>query len=174
VPRLAGSGRVALVAVAAATLAFASVLAARSSQEASPGLPDWVPASLGGITIDPGASDEAAIGADAAVAVVRHAVFLDEGPQTAPEVYPVRSSGRIARYPIEPSPTGQVLVPLVEDAPSWLVVWRGLAGRRLARFGDWPDAARVDAVFLVDGATGDCCWVTRFLSGSSRLGQDMR
>jgi len=59
-------------------------------------------------------------------------------------------------------------VPLVEDAPAWLVVWRGLRDDTL---GDWPTEALVDAVFLVDGATGDCCWATRFLVGDARLEQ---
>ena len=58
-----------------------------------------------------------------------------------------------------------------QNVPAWLVVWRGLNGATLdERFGVWPEGSLVDAVFLVDGVTGDCCWVTRFLAGDSRLG----
>jgi hypothetical protein len=54
--------------------------------------------------------------------------------------------------------------------PAWLVVWRGLdAGTLDERFGVWPDGSLVDAVFVVDGEPGDCCWFTRFLSGSARF-----
>jgi hypothetical protein len=168
--RLAAAARAVLVALAAATLTCAGVLAVRTDEPASGGLPDWVPEKLGEIAIGPGAVDRASIGADAAVAVVRHAVFLDRPPQPEPVVVPVSASGRIARYPIEPSPTGQLVIPLVEKAPAWLVVWRGLRGDTLERFGDWSDTTLVDAVFLVDGATGDCCWATRFLAGGARLG----
>ena len=62
-------------------------------------------------------------------------------------------------------------MPREENVPAWLVVWRGLDGAALEdRFGAWPEGSVVDAVFLVDGVSGDCCWVTLFLAGDARLG----
>jgi hypothetical protein len=159
------------VASAAIALAAAAIMAVWTHAPTGDELPALSSEELHGIAIRPGATADTFIARDAAVAVIRHSVFLDEGPAPEPETFPVHATGRIARAPIQASPTGQVVVPLVEDAPAWLVVWRGLRGDTLERFGDWPPAALVDAVFLVDGATGDCCWTTLFLSGDGRLQQ---
>jgi hypothetical protein len=124
---------------------------------------------LRGVAVRAGDAADTSIGRDVAVEVIRRSVFLDDGPEPEPEAFPVRATGRIPRAPSPASPTGQVVVPLVEDAPAWLVVWRGLRGDTLERFGDWPADELVDAVFLVDGATGDCCWATLFVPGDARL-----
>ncbi len=114
---------------------------------------------------------DAPIEREVAIDVVRNAVFLGEAPPQEPTTLPVLVSGRIARDPVPPSPSGEVIVPREENVPAWMVVWRGLDSATLdERFGAWPEGALVDAVFLVDGVTGDCCWVTRFLAGDSRLG----
>jgi hypothetical protein len=160
-----------LVAFAAFTLAAAGIMAASTPTRVDDELPALSPNELRGIVIRPGADADVGVAREVAVTVIRRSVFLDEGPEHEPETFPVLATGRIARAPIQASPTGQVVVPLVEDAPAWLVVWRGLRGDTLERFGDWPSAALVDAVFLVDGATGDCCWATRFLAGDARVGQ---
>jgi hypothetical protein len=160
-----------LVASAAITLAAAASLSIRTPAPAGDGLPMLSSDALRGILIRPAVAADVPIARDVAVAVIRRSVFLDEGPESGPETFPVLATGRIARGPIQASATGQVVVPLVEDAPAWLVVWRGLRGDTLERFGDWAPEALVDAVFLVDGATGDCCWATRFLAGDARLEQ---
>jgi hypothetical protein len=163
--------RAILAASAALVLTAAVILAVVT--EAPPGgaLPSLSTGELHGIAIRRGAAADMRVGRDVAVAAIRRSVFLDEGPQPEPETFPVRATGHIARYPIQASSTGQVVVPLVEDEPAWLVVWRGLPGATLERFGDWPADALVDAVFLVEGTTGDCCWATLFLSGERRLEQ---
>ena len=148
------------------------VALAQSSRSEAPttAVPGWIPMRLGGIAIRPAVADGFAIEGEAAVDVVRASVFLGDGPDEDALTYRMLASGRIARFPIAPSPTGELDVPALEDAAAWLVVWRGLDGGTLAdRFGDWPDGLPVDAVFLVDGETGDCCWFTRFFSGASRL-----
>ena len=58
---------------------------------------------------------------------------------------------------------GEVEVPVEKDVPAWIVAWRGQTGAALARLGDWPDGARVDAIFLVDSVSGDCCVVSRLV-----------
>ena len=161
--------RATLVAAAALTAVGAATLAVLTDAPAGGDLPYVSEGELRGIAIRAGTVGDMPVDRDAAVSVIRRAVFLDEGPERAPETFPVRATGRIARGPIPASPTGQVVVPLVEDAPAWLVVWRGLSGDTLERQGDWPADELVDAVFLVDGATGDCCWVTLFVSGAARL-----
>jgi hypothetical protein len=160
-----------LAACAALILGAAGIMAVRTPAPVDGEFPTLSPKELHGIVIRPGVAVEARVAREVAVAVIRRSVFLDEGPEQEPEAFPVLATGRIARAPIQASPTGQVVVPLVEDAPAWLVVWRGLRGDTLERFGDWPPAALVDAVFLVDGASGDCCWATRFLAGDARLDQ---
>jgi hypothetical protein len=162
--------RSAIAAAAAVTLAAAAILAVRTQAPAGDELP-LSKGGLNGIALRPATAPDIPVTRDAAVEVIRRSVFLGEGPEPEPETFPVLATGRIARAPIQSSPTGQVVVPLVEDAPAWLVVWRGLRGDTLERFGDWPPDVRVDAVFLVEGATGDCCWATRFLSGDARLEQ---
>jgi hypothetical protein len=128
-----------------------------------------VPGEIGGFEL--GAAAGAPIDREVAIDVVRDSVFLGEAPAVEPTALPVLVSGRIARGPIQPSPTGEVLVPREENVPAWLVVWRGLDGAALEdRFGAWPEGSVVDAVFLVDGVSGDCCWVTLFLAGDARLG----
>ena len=152
------------------TLLVAALLAVRTDVSVDSAFPSWVPPELGGLAIRRGAVEDVPVEPDVAVEVVRQAVFLGDGPETEPLTFPALVSGRIARYPIPAGPSGQVIVPMVEDVPAWLVVWRGLRGGTLDRFGDWPDDTLVDAVFVVDGETGDCCWLTRFLAGDSRLG----
>ena len=159
-----------LVALALVILGAAGILAARAEPPPGSAFPSWVPSKLGSLSIRPGAPATVPIERDVAVEVVRRSVFLEEGPESDPLVLPALVSGPVALYPVLPSPTGEVAVPDVDDAPAWLVVWRGLPGDTLERFGDWPGGAAVDAVFLVDGQTGDCCWFTRFLAGGSRLG----
>ena len=161
--------RAAVIAIAIGALAVAVAQAGRVG--ASGTYPSWIPSKLGAIALRPAAPEAVRIERVTAVGVVRASVFLGEGPQQEPLVYPVLASGRIAPYPIQPSTTGNVDVPMVRDVPAWLVVWRGLDARTLdERLGVWPDGALVDAVFVVDGQTGDCCWFTRFLSGSARFG----
>jgi hypothetical protein len=160
-----------LVAVATFTLAAAAIMAVRTLASLDDELPALSRKELRGVVIRPAADADVRVTREGAVAVIRRSVFLDEGPEHEPETFPVLATGRIARAPIQASPTGQVVVPLVHDAPAWLVVWRGLRGDTLERFGDWPPEALLDAVFLVDGATGDCCWATRFLAGDARLEQ---
>jgi hypothetical protein len=161
--------RAILVGAAAVIAAAAAILAFRTDAPAGGDLPYVSRGALRGIAIRSGAVEDMPIGRDVAAAVIRHSVFLDEGPAPEPEAFPVRATGHIARGPIPASPTGQVVIPLVEDAPAWLVVWRGLRGGTLERFGDWPADQLVDAVFLVDGVTADCCWVTLFVAGDTRL-----
>jgi hypothetical protein len=152
-------------------LVVAAVLTVRTDAPARAAFPSWVPGELGGLTIRPGAVGDLSFEREAAIDVVRQAVFLGVGPESEPLSFPTLVTGRVPLYPIAPSPSGQVVVPRVEDVPAWLVVWRGLEGETLdERFGAWPDGALVDAVFLVDGVTGDCCWFTRFLSSESSLG----
>ena len=160
-----------LVASAAITLAAAAILATRTYAPGGDALPTLSADELRGIAIRQALPADVPIARHVAVAVIRRSVFLDEGPEPRPETFPVLATGRIARGPIQASATGQVVVPLVEDAPAWLVVSRGLRGDTLERFGDWSPDALVDAVFLVDGASGDCCWATRFLAGDARLEQ---
>ena len=160
-----------LAAAAAVTLAAAAILAVRTQASGGDELPPLSTRDLRGIAIRPAAPPDTPFPRDGAVEVIRRSVFLGGGPKAEPEAFPVLATGRIARAPVQASPTGTVVVPLAEDAPAWLVVWRGLRGDTLERFGDWPPDALVDAVFLVDGATGDCCWATRFLAGDARLGQ---
>jgi hypothetical protein len=160
-----------LVAVAAFTLAAAAIMAVRTPARLDDELPALSRKALRGVVIRPAADADVRVTRDVAVGVIRRSVFLDEGPEHDPETFPVLATGRIARAPIQASPTGQVVVPLIEDAPAWLVVWHGLRGDTLERFGDWLPEELVDAVFLVDGATGDCCWATRFLAGDARLDQ---
>jgi hypothetical protein len=161
--------RTVLIAIALGALAVAVAQAGRTDASRST-YPSWIPSKLGAIAIRPAAPERVAIERAAAVDVVLTSVFLGDGPREQPLAYPLLASGRIARYPIPPSPTGEVDVPTVRDVPAWLVVWRGLdAGTLDERFGVWPDGALVDAVFVVDGETGDCCWFTRFLSGSARF-----
>ena len=161
--------RAIVVAAATVVAAAAAVLDGLADGPVESGLPYVSDGRLRDIAIRPGGASTVPIGPGVAVAVIRRSVFLDEGPVPEPQAFPVRATGRIARGPIPASPTGQVVVPLVEDAPAWLVVWRGLRGDTLERFGDWPADELVDAVFLVDGVTGDCCWVTLFVSGEARL-----
>ena len=158
-----------LIAVALGALAAAVAQAGRTDASGST-YPSWFPSKLGAIALRPAAPEGVAIERTAAAEVVRASVFLGEAPRQEPVAYPLLASGRIARYPVAPSPTGEVDVPTVRDVPAWLVVWRGLdAGTLDERLGVWPDGALVDAVFVVDGQTGDCCWFTRFLSGSARF-----
>ena len=157
-----------VAAAAAVTLAAAAILAVRT-QPGGNEVSALSTRDLRGIAVRPAAAPDVPFPRDGAVEVIRRSVFLGEGPKTEPDTFPMPATGRIARAPIQASPTGQVVVPLLEDAPAWLVVWRGLHGDTLERFGDWPPDARVHAVCLVDGATGDCCWVTRFLAGDARL-----
>jgi hypothetical protein len=161
-----------LVAVATFTLAAAAIMAVRTLASLDDELPALSRKELRGVVIRPAADADVRVTRDVAVGLILRSVFLEEGPEHEPETFPVLATGRIARAPIQASPTGQVVVPLIEDAPAWLVVWRGLRGDTLERFGDWPPEALVDAVFLVDGVTGDCCWATRFLTGDARLAQD--
>jgi hypothetical protein len=161
--------RALVVTLAAVALAVAAVGTALDDGSARSSLPPWVPEELGGFELS--AASGAPVDREVAIGVVRDSVFLGEAPSPQPTTLPVLVSGRIARGPIAPSPTGEVIVPREENVPAWLVVWRGLDSAALdERFGAWPDGSLVDAVFLVDGVTGDCCWVTRFLAGDSRLG----
>ena len=161
--------RAAVIVIALGTLAVAVAQSGRVDASGST-YPTWIPSKLGAIALRPAAPEAVAIERGTAVGAVRAAVFLGEGPQQEPLAYPLLASGRIARYPISPSPTGNVDVPMVRDVAAWLVVWRGLDARTLdERFGAWPGGALVDAVFVVDGETGDCCWFTRFLSGTARF-----
>jgi hypothetical protein len=160
-----------LVSLATAVLAVAAVGTALDDGSARDSLPPWVPGELGGFELRAASGAPAPLDREVAIGVVRDSVFLGEAPSSEPTTVPLLVSGRIARGPVQPSPTGEVLVPREENVPAWLVVWRGLDGATLdERLGTWSAGSLVDAVFLVDGVAGDCCWVTRFLAGDSRLG----
>ena len=169
--RRSGLGvRPALVTLAFVTLLVAAIATARTDRPPGAGSPPWLPARLGSLTVQPGVAEKMPIEAGGAIGSVRHSVFLGRGPASKPLVFPVLVTGRIARAPIPPSPSGELGIPKSEDLPAWLVVWRGLDGDALdARLGSWPPGTLVDAVFLVDGGTGDCCWFSGFLQGVSRL-----
>lgn len=163
--------RPALVALASLVLVGAAFLTIRDDSHASTDtLPSWVPAELGNLAIRPGAPSDVLVDRDFAVGAVRQSIFLGEGPMRQPLSFPALVIGRVARGQLPVSPSGDVTIPKAVNAPAWLVVWRGLPSDSLTRFGAWPDDARVDAVFLVDGVTGDCCWLNLFLAGDSRLG----
>jgi hypothetical protein len=157
--------RWALVALASGVL-LATVAATARSDAPEPALPAWIPPQIGGFVIGELVAGDVRIGREAAIEAVRSAVFLGEGPGPDPDAFPVRVDGPIGHDPAASS--GQTL-DLVVSAPAWLVVWRGLPGGTLERFGEWLDDEPVDAVFLVDGQTADCCWLTRFLTGAARL-----
>jgi hypothetical protein len=155
--------RAALVALSVAVLAGAAVSALRSSGAGDDALPGWLRADLAELTLRPGDGAAFPVARTFAVAAVGRALFLDEPPGPAPLVVPALVSGRFARSPLPVDPSGGVDVPNERDVPTWVVAWRGLDATALARFGSWPAGTRVDAVFLVDGVTGDCCYVTRLV-----------
>jgi hypothetical protein len=155
--------RAALVALSLAVLLAAAVLAARDRRGSEAALPAWVTRDLEGLTVRPADAEALSVARSFATRAVVRAVFLDDPPAAAPLVVPILASGRFARGPLPVSPTGSVDIRTETDVPAWLVAWQGLDGRALSRQGTWRDGARVDAVFLVDGITGDCCFVARFL-----------
>jgi hypothetical protein len=155
--------RAALVALSVAVLVGAAVAAVRSPGDAEAPLPGWLRAGLAELTLRPGDGAAFPVRRAFAVAAVERALFLDEPPDGAPLVVPALVSGRIARSPLAVDPSGGVDVPLERDVPTWVVAWHDLDGPALARLGTWPPGTRVDAVFLVDGVTGDCCYVTRLV-----------
>ena len=123
-----------------------------------------------GLEIRSADPDEFPVTRELAIGAARQKLFLGKGPGRAPSTVPVFVSGRIARGPIQVTTSGRVTIPEVESAAMWLVVWRGISGSELRRFGSWPDAEPVDVVVLVDGVTGDCCLQTTFVAGPARAG----
>jgi hypothetical protein len=161
--------RLVLVALGSAVLLVSAILTTRTDAGSS-SLPSWIPAELGGLAIRPATPGEALVDRSFAVEAVRRAVFLDAAPEREPLSFATLVTGRVARGQLPTSPSGEVDIPNAEDVPTWLVLWRGLEGDDVARFGTWSEGALVDAVFLVDGVTGDCCLLNLFLTGDSRLG----
>jgi hypothetical protein len=158
--------RVALVALSLAALAAAAVLSARDRGDEAT-VPDWLARDLDGLSVrftDPG---ELPVTRDFAVRAVSRSLFLDETPGREPLVLPLLVSGRFARSPLPVSPSGHVDIPSQHDVPAWAVAWQGLDGETLTRLGTWPAGSRVDVILLVDGVTGDCCFVSRFVAEPS-------
>jgi hypothetical protein len=152
--------RAALVALAVAATLVAALLAQTDRNAASA---PWLPLSVldalapADLTPRPGDAHDFGLTPSTAIEVVRTAAFLGEGPAAEPEVVPVLVSGPIARGPLTP---GEV-IPNETDVPFWLVFWQGVPAAEVGQFLDPGTGDRVDAVFLVDGVTGDCCWVNR-------------
>jgi hypothetical protein len=154
--------RVALVALSLAALVVAGVLSARDRGDEAT-VPDWLARDLDGLSVRFAHPGELSVTRDFAVGAVSRSLFLDETPGRAPLVLPLFVSGRFARSPLPVSPSGQVDIPSQHDVPAWAVAWQGLDGGALTRLGTWPAGSRVDVVLLVDGVTGDCCFVSRFV-----------
>ena len=152
--------RAALVVLVVAATLVAAVLAVTDRDPASPTLlPPFVADALAAadLTPRPGDAHDFALTQSTAIEVVRTAAFLGRGPQNEPEVVPALVSGPIARGPLPP---GEV-IPNEADVPFWVVSWQGVPAAEVGRFWDPGTGDRVDAVFLVDGVTGDCCWVNQ-------------
>ncbi len=158
-----------LAALAALLLLAAAALAAVDRDEQS-ALPPSATLALSALTVRTAVPDEFPVTRDFAVGAARLALFVGKGPQREPLTAPLFVSGRIARGPIPVAPSGEVTIPEVENAPMWLVVWSGIRGSELQRFGSWSDAESVDVVVLVDAVTGDCCLLTRFVASPARVG----
>ncbi len=155
--------RAAAIACSVALLIAAVVLAARDRDPAAASVPAWIRSDLAELTVRPAAASELPVTREFALRAVRRALFLDDAPEEYPVVVPALVSGRFSRGPLAVPPSGEVEVPTEKDVPAWIVGWRGQTGAALARLGAWPDGARVDAIFLVDGVSGDCCFVSRLV-----------
>ena len=151
--------RTALVALAVAAMLAAAVLAATERNAASTtSLPTFVLDALAASHLSSHAGDAHgyAVAESAAIETVRMAAFLGEGPESEPEVVSALVSGPIARGPL---PAGAE-IPTETDVPFWVVFWQSVPTSQVGPFWD-RGSDRVDAVFLVDGVTGDCCWLNR-------------
>jgi hypothetical protein len=157
--------RVAAIAsvVALILAAVAVVLAVRERDSEAASVPAWIRSGLPELTLSPAAASDLPVTRASALRTVGRALFLDDAPDDAPAVVPVLVDGRFLRGPPPVSPSGEVEVPVQKDVPAWIVGWRGQTPEALARLGSWPGGARVDAIFVVDGVTGDCCFVSRLV-----------
>jgi hypothetical protein len=158
------------VACSAALFVVAVVLAARDRDPAAGSVPAWIRSDLAELTVRPAAVAKLPVTSEFALRAVRRALFLDDPPQDDPVVLPALVSGRFARAPLAVPVSGEVEVPAESDVPAWIVGWRGQTGAALARLGGWPDGTRVDAIFLVDGVSGDCCFISRLVPPPSASG----
>jgi hypothetical protein len=157
--------RAAAIACSAALLAVgvAVVLVTRDRDAAAASVPAWIRSELPELTVRPAAASDLPVTREFALRAVQRALFLDDAPDDAPAVVPALVGGRFLRGPPAVSPSGEVEVPVQKDVPVWIVGWRGQTSAALERLGAWPDGARVDAIFVVDGVTGDCCFVSRLV-----------
>jgi hypothetical protein len=149
--------------VALVVVAVAAVLAVRGRDSEDASVPVWIRSGLPELTVRPAVASDLPVARASALRTVQRALFLDDAPEDAPVVVPALVDGRFLRGPPPVSPSGEVAVPQQKDVPAWIVGWRGQTGAALARLGSWPDGARVDAIFVVDGVTGDCCFVSRLV-----------
>jgi hypothetical protein len=155
--------RAAAIACSVALLAVALVLAAGDRDSAASSVPIWIRSDLAEFTLRPAASSDLPVTREFALRTVRRSLFLDKAPEDAPVVVPALVGGRFLRGPPAVPPSGEVEVPVQKDVPAWIVAWRRQTGAALARLGAWPEDARVNAIFVVDGVTGDCCFVSRLV-----------
>ena len=155
--------RAVAIACSVALLVVAVVLAGWDRGSAADPVPAWIRSDLAELTVRPAAASELPVTREFALRAVRRALFLDDAPDDDPVVVPALVGGRFSRGPLAVPPSGKIDVPVEKDVPAWIVGWRGQTGAALVRLGDWPDGARVDAIFLVDGVSGDCCFVSRLV-----------
>jgi len=151
------------IALLLAAVAFAVVRATRDRDSATASVPAWIRSDLSELTVRPAAASDLPVTREFALRTVRRALFLDDAPDDAPVVVPAFVDGRFERGPPVVQPSGEVDVPVQKNVPAWIVGWRGQTGAALERLGAWSDGARVDAIFVVDGVSGDCCFVSRLV-----------
>lgn len=107
-----------------------------------------------------------------AIAAVRTKVFLGlrAGPERDPSTVLIRVTGTVtgeAAIPVPPS--GQVVLPKIEDRLAWLVAWRGVEERAFdPPFVSDPGDDLVDFVVIVDAQTGEAL-SKLFMYGINRL-----
>jgi hypothetical protein len=131
---------------------------------ARPCRPGFRKSAVARFTARPGDAATFAIQRATAIETVRSTAFLGDGPRAEPTAIPVLVSGRIGRGPILASPSGKVEaeIPVETAVPFWVVAWLGAPGEEIGPFWNPANDAVVDVVFLVDGVTGDCCWLNLF------------
>ena len=150
--------RTAAIVVASVVVLLAAALA-RSEDGARELLPAFVMEELAAADFTPSAGDASAfsVPSSAAAQTVRASAFLGKGPDAEPTVVPALMSGPISRGPT----TDEAEIRIALSVPFWVVYWRSVPADQVGRFWDPGGGDRVNAVFLVDGVTGDCCWLNR-------------
>ena len=153
--------RLTLVTLSALTLVVAATLAPWNRDSPNV-LPSWIPKKLDGLTIRPAKAKDLPATRQHAVEAVRLRLLFADLPKREPESFPTLVTGRvIPKGLVEFPQSGRVKFPKVENAPAWLIIWRGIER------GD----DLMDAVIFVDGLRGECCLRSPlFLSGPARLG----